>query len=474
MHFLLKIFIYYIGFTLLGIAWWTNKFFGVVTIDQVFSTIAFSVHGVLTSDPVFISRFLKWCVIGPIVATILLSILNLYAHRICGLKTIFKIRLDICILLIGLFLIGHQFSFLSFIKNEFQSSRTHGDYFATNYVNPDKINFTLTHPKSLILIYVESLENTYGNKKIFGRDLLFDLNQEKKQGVSFNHYQQMPGTGWTIAAFVSTQCGLPLKDLTILGKNRQGEIMDHFLRNATCLSDILAKHHYKNIYMNGSSIYFGGFGKFLRDHHYTEIYGREEWHALGIPDNQMTGWGLHDDDLFKKAESKLTQLMQKNKPFNLTILTIDTHGYEGTLNSTCKKNGFKNFPGIVECTSKEITNFIQFVNKKGWNDKVTIVILGDHLVMKNPLSDILAKNNSRTIFNLILTTTPWQKSREDITHFDMFPTILDSLGFHYPKGQLGLGYTAFKRLGANHPPKNRKKLMKSHLEEYSKTYAQLM
>jgi phosphoglycerol transferase len=70
------------------------------------------------------------------------------------------------------------------------------------------------------VIYVESLEQGYSSKAVFGHDLLEPLNG--LQGSSFADYQQVPGTGWTIAAIVATQCGVPLERMTIFDGNTQG------------------------------------------------------------------------------------------------------------------------------------------------------------------------------------------------------------------------------------------------------------
>ncbi|WP_295990172.1 hypothetical protein [Rugamonas sp.] len=83
------------------------------------------------------------------------------------------------------------------------------DYFGANYVPPGSVVLTAAKPKNLVLIYVESLEEGYTEPGAFGRDLLAPLTG--LHGTSFPDYQQAPGTGWTIAAMVATQCGVPLE-----------------------------------------------------------------------------------------------------------------------------------------------------------------------------------------------------------------------------------------------------------------------
>ena len=64
------------------------------------------------------------------------------------------------------------------------------------------------------------------------------------------------------------------------------------------------------------------------------------------------------------------------------------------------------------------------------------------------------------------------KFTDDVVHFDMLPIILDSLGFKYPKGRLGLGYSALKPIRSL-PPADRLPVMDYKIDNYSKTYNRL-
>ena len=72
---------------------------------------------------------------------------------------------------------------------------------------------------------------------------------------------------------------------------------------------------------------------------------------------------------------------------------------------------------------------------------MNIVIIGDHLAMKNSVSNKLDAAKQRNIFNMIISENKLQKNTDDIIHFDMLPTILSSLGFEYQGARLGLGYS---------------------------------
>ena len=283
----------------------------------------------------------------------------------------------------------------------------------------------------------------------------------------------MPDAHFTIAGIVATQCGLPLKSVALFGGNTQGEQIDRFLPRAHCLGDILAGQGYTNVFLNGSSLAFGGVGKFFRDHHYGKIMGREEWAALGEKPALMSGWGLHDDDLFRRAREELDALMKAKRPFNLTVLTIDTHHPYGHMSARCAREGYTDFDGIVECTAGQVADFIDFVAARGWMDRVAIVVQGDHLAMGNTSYEKLIRNPHRTVFNLLIGgDRRLTKNADQVTHFDMLPTMLDLIGLRVEGERAGLGYSAIGPMTVPRPV-DRLARMNEQLMNYSTAYREL-
>ncbi len=48
-----------------------------------------------------------------------------------------------------------------------------------------------------------------------------------------------------------------------------------------------------------------------------------------IPYGYRVWWGYEDKRLFEFAKEKLTELSTQDQPFNLTMLTVDTHFEDG-------------------------------------------------------------------------------------------------------------------------------------------------
>lgn len=496
---ILKFLAYLLACMLFAIPMWINREFGTVSVDQVLYHLSFGSTGLFASDPALMDGFIRFALLLPLGLALLLFVCEAFVthahrhgleatllairqtlanwgrmirtgllHALKGANFAFQKKLHLILLGGGIIFFGYQFSLISYISSFYGE-----DYFAGSYVDPRQIELKKERPKSLVLIYVESLENTYADPSRFGKDLLHRLTALQEKGVSFNHYTQMPGTGWTIAGIVSSQCGLPLRSLAMFDGNQQGEHVSSFLPNARCLGDILNAHGYTNIFMNGSSLEFAGVGKFFKDHHYKRVYGREEWIGLGEKQETMSGWGLHDDDLFRNARAELAKQIRSRKLFNLTLLTIDTHHPYGHLSTTCNRRGFTDFEGIVECTADQVAEFVEDIISNGWLDKVSIVIQGDHLAMGNTSYEKLISNPDRTVFNLLISgDKKLVKNTDDFSHFDMFPTILDLIGLKVVGERAGLGYSGLGVPKVERPADRREK-MEALLMNYSKDYEKL-
>jgi phosphoglycerol transferase len=454
--------IYFTAFFMVAISCWIASHFGKPPLEQVLYHAQFGRSGLVDTDLTLLKSFVLLCGALPFTLALLLSI---YHQNIVSLihKTIknsqilkplivpktFKalffikllkpikyLRLPGTVFLLCATYFSIQFSITAYIAQKFGP-----DYFAQNYLNPKEVNMSYAKPKNLIIIYVESLEKSYQNADLFGRNLLAKL--DTIEGFSFEAFSQAPGTGWTIAGLTATQCGVPLKNVSLYDGNDQGENIKSFLPSAVCLGDILNRAGYYNVYMGGASSNFSGKGKFFNDHHYDEVLGREElMSALNVTDTNY--WGLYDDDLLIAVKDKIKHLHAQKKPFNLSFVTVDTHGPDGHFSHYCTKNGALDFADIIECTAEQVHQLVDFIKTNGYLKDTNVVILGDHLAMYNPLNKALESLDKRFIYNKFISEDVFTKNRENLLHFDFFPTLLEFIGFEIEGGKLGLGYTGLK------------------------------
>lgn len=434
---LLRFFAYLAAFAMIGLAHWLRGTFGGVTVDQALWHLKFAERAALQMSKVLMVEFSVEVLALPCIVALLAAVAHgMAALRLTAWKRTLLRAAPVTAWATALIAVMLQFSVFSYAAAHFEP-----DHFAQNYVDPKGVALRPGKTRNLILIYAESLEQTYGDPALFGRDLLAPL--RRLGGHSYPSYRQAPGATWTIAGMVATQCGVPLKVYAERDVDRaRGSKV--FLPGATCMGDLLQAHGYHNVFLGGAPLSFAGKGAFLRDHGYTEAWGWEEWKQQGpVQIRDRNAWGLYDSKLFENARKRLAELHAAGQPFNLTILTLDTHNPHGLLSPDCREQGVNEFKGILSCSAERIAGFVEFARARGYLKDTVVVIVGDHLAVPNSLWDQLEKaGDSRRIFNLVLTESGPTPNTRELLPFDMFPTLLELVGLDAAGDRLGLGYSA--------------------------------
>ena len=151
-------------------------------------------------------------------------------------------------------------------------------------------------------------------------------------------------------------------------------------------------------------------------------------------------WGLKDAELFKLAKNHIESKLDL-EPFALYISTIDTHSTENAWvdNVQCAGLDFS-YTSAIRCTDKIISDFVKWVQDSRFGSNTTIIILGDHLSMENKIFIPSAK---RFVYNAFINAKFSQKPSVNLTknhtlsHFDITPLILDSIGLRVEAFGLG-------------------------------------
>lgn len=433
---------YFAACVLFGLAAWIANTFGEPSIDQIVYHLRYAEAAAVRMSRIFAITFAAEVIAFPLLYAAGLTVLHLLLVRWrphwrahAAVRSV-----PVAALLAGSVVLLLQFSAFSYLRDSFGA-----DHFSEDYVNPQSVPLVrrAAKPRNLVLIYMESVETTYSEPSLFGRDLLAPLRE--LEGRSFAEYLPTPGTNWTIAAMVATQCGVPLRvysesDVRTRARGRS------YLAGATCLGDILRAQDYRNVFLGGASLAFSGKGVFLGDHGYTRMFGREQWVAEGARDADLNEWGVYDSVLFARARKQLKELHDAGKPFNLTLLTMNTHNPFGYYGKGCTRRGVTDFAGLVACSAKQVREFIDDARAQGYLADTVFVVVGDHLSVPNPVWGKLKDAPHRRIFNRFFGAGLPEPDRSTLIGFDVFPTILEALGFGVKGGRLGLGYAAF-----NHP-----------------------
>ena len=360
-------------------------------------------------------------------------------------RTIFSI----VVLILSSLIIFYRIGLYDYIYYNLQSSSIIED----NYVNPKDVKIEFKEKRNLIFILVESLETTLFTKDQNGEwdyeviPEMYDLMNDKDTIVFHNKdiSQQVnvyDGSSWTSASIVSNLSGIPLKMNFKENKPRS----KYFMKNVYSLGDLLKDNGYHNEVISGAKTSFGKVNEYFYSHGYNIVDSDNlDKYNLKMNKSDIGAWGFNDRYLFNTAKKRLEILSNKNEPFNLQLITIDTHfmnGFKGDYTETKHKVQFEN---VYSTTSKLIYDFINWVKQQDFYDNTTIVIAGDHLNMQ---SNIFKNKNLDNRYAYYCIINPGNKdvknsSNRIITSLDNFPTIVYAIGGNIEGNRLGLGVNIF-------------------------------
>ncbi len=335
------------------------------------------------------------------------------------------------------------------------------EIYEKEYVDPKSVAITDKdgNAQNLIYIYLESMETTYASKSEGGAqkeinyipNLTSYANDEKNvsfsDGDGLGGFYSVEGTSWTMGALMGTTSGAPFS-LAVFGEkshNSQGRD-GTFVNGLTTIGDILAEKGYAQEFLCGSKASFAGRDTYFKIHGDYEIFDYNTAVEEGYIDKgYYVWWGYEDNILFDIARDEVTQLAQGDKPFNFTMLTVDTHHIGGYKCDVCTDEYDTGLENVISCSDKLVYDFIEWCKTQDFYENTTIVVIGDHPRMDTQLVKKVDFFD-RTMYNCILNSvaTPYSSAKNrTFTSLDMFPTVLSAMGFEIEGERLGLGTNLF-------------------------------
>lgn len=279
--------------------------------------------------------------------------------------------------------------------------------------------------KNLVIIYCESLETVYMNEKVFPK-LMPRINQMKERDFkSYENYSTSYGSGWTIGALYATQTGFPC----IFGHGGNDVFNKINSNNMVSYAKVIKKAGYTNLFLSNSDLSFGGTGNLMKILGY-DVKGKEDFDVKGV----KTAWGVHDYDLFEQAKIEYDKLSKKNKPFNLTMLTVDTHFPKGIPDE--RMQSFVQVPFNRELEFSVATldyllaDFYSFIKSQPNAQDTVMIIIGDHPLMGDSMKDKFGKMPRR----MVLMTNGYdiaQGKNESIKYYDIPDIVLETAGIKH-------------------------------------------
>ncbi|MBQ4630748.1 MAG: LTA synthase family protein [Clostridia bacterium] len=371
--------------------------------------------------------------------------------------------LSITAILLAIVFLGHQTSAWEYISGMFRTTKIYEE----NYVAPQDQTYVFPkEKKNLVYVFLESMESSFASVEEGGmmeENYIPNLTALAKENISFSDNEQLGGarsingTYWTVAAMVSQTSGVPL---TIpISKSNFGKD-DTFLPGVYSLGQILEKAGYSQTIMMGSKASFAKRKHYFEEHGNYKIFdyytatGQEEWDyelKNPLPEDYYVWWGYEDFRLFEYAKDEIEHLAKQDKPFNVSMITVDTHFYDGYKCEYCKDDFDNQYANVISCSDRQVADFVNWIQSHPnpeISEDTVIVLTGDHITMDHSyfdsIDDDIAKRGRR-IYNCFINTGLDSKHTKNrtFTSLDMFPTTLAAIGVEWGNNQLGLGVNLF-------------------------------
>ena len=290
--------------------------------------------------------------------------------------------------------------------------------------------FTATAGKNLLFVFLEGFEATYTDENLFP-GLTPNLQALNEEGWQLDNMQQVEGSGWTMAGMVSSLCGTPLLYESSFGGNEV--LFSRLLDKATCLPDVLNSAGYQQIFMGGAALSFASKGSFLREHGFDTTLGRHELVGEIEDPNYVTGWGLYDDSLFSQALKQFASLAASEQPFNLTLLTVDTHHPIGEPSASCSEYDQidNSILHAVHCTDYLLGEFLDQIKAHPAYEDTVVILVSDHLAMRNNAFPLFPEGYQRRLYFNVLNSSVAAEQEIFATPLDISPTVLQLLGVQH-------------------------------------------
>lgn len=306
--------------------------------------------------------------------------------------------------------------------------------------------------KNLILIYLESMEITYADQENGGIqevNLMPRLSSLAKDNIAFGDpgvlsgTHNVAGTTWTTGAILATSAGIPFAFRQ--GKNAMAR-EERFAPGVWTLGDFLEKEGYQQAFLCGSDAEFGAKREFFEQHGDYDIVDYYQAIERGyIEEGYKVWWGMEDHYLYEMAKDELLDLASDNQPFNLTMLTVDTHHVGGYHCAWCGNEYDNDTANVIACADRQLGAFIDWCSQQDFFEDTAIVILGDHPRMDQELVYGVSFYE-RAVYNCFINADIREETinRNRIaTSMDIYPTILYALGYDISGDRLALGTNLF-------------------------------
>lgn len=102
------------------------------------------------------------------------------------------------------------------------------------------------------------------------------------------------------------------------------------------------------------------------------------------------------------------------------------------------------FPQSLQCASRQLADFLAWAESRPWFKNTVIAVMGDHTMEMLSAKAGVPKSEQLYWTNFILNPAlPAPQKERQYSSFDIFPTLLEAMGFAVEGRSMGLGRSLF-------------------------------
>ena len=102
------------------------------------------------------------------------------------------------------------------------------------------------------------------------------------------------------------------------------------------------------------------------------------------------------------VKEKLLEVSEEDVPFNLTMLTVDSHFPDGYRCELCEKTYDTDYKDAIACSSRQIAQLVAWIQQQDFYANTTVIVTGDHLSMSAEMEKELGGYSHRRVYNCFL------------------------------------------------------------------------
>ena len=408
-----------------------------------YETIYMVMHSVNSSGT--LSTF--WSSVKPCLwLFFLLIVLIILLNNFLLKKEKSKLIFSIVLLCMSLFSVIKLMHVDTYIINSLSTT----DIYEKYYVDTNDVKITFPEQKrNIIIIYLESMESSLFSKEnggAFDVSRIPELENIALNNINFSNTNKLGGaytlnnSSCTIFSLVTSTSATPVYTRLF----RTYSESNPYMKNVRSLGNVLRENGYNLGLIQGSSIKFSAADYYLKDNGDFEVFDDDTARERGYVDkNYSVWWGIEDKKVLEYSKPEILKMANKNEPFAYVLFTTDTHFPDGYLDETCATPFDNHFENSYACSSKMVNNYIDWIKKQDFYNNTTIFIMGDHKVKQDSLYNNY-KDYERVNYNAIINSVASGNNKNrKFSQFDMYPTILASIGAKIEGERIGFGVNLF-------------------------------